>query len=227
MKKNQLFLIILSCFSVLSTTLLAQIDSIYYYNPDSTKEMFYVQKDMYSFRLVNGAEFSLSSSNPLVDEVKHLINTPRKLNLIKFTNGITAAEIQTFVQNNLNIPDFEFPAKVISKDKNSLSDYSQEKFQTTDDLILITFKDPYISQIDIDAFIDRNDLILAKAPLNGLSPDYSWPYEFSLIYNPENYQRNTIEVCKSIFENEHDIVLITEPSITYKDDEDDCLSTNE
>ena len=218
MKNNKLYLTILSFVSML--TLSAQIDSVYYYNPDSTKEMFYVQKDMYNFRLANGAEFNLSSSNAIVDEIQHLLKTPRKLNLIKFTNGVTEADIQNFISTNLNIPEFEFAAKVMSKDINSLTDYSQEKFLTTDDLLLVTFKDPLISQADIDAFMNRHDLILEQAPLAGLSSAASWSYEFRLIYNLENYDRNTIDVCKKIFEEENDIVKISVPSITYLDDAD-------
>lgn len=88
--------------------------------------MYYVQKDMYSFRLVNGEKFVPTTSSPIVAELEHLVNSSRKMNLVKFVSTATEADIQTFITTNLNIPEFEFASKVISKDINVITDYSQE-----------------------------------------------------------------------------------------------------
>ena len=225
MNKNNLFLFILSFVSVISLT--AQIDSIYYYNSDSTKEMFYLQKDMYTFRLANGAEFIPSTASPIVAEIEHLLNSSRKMNLVKFINTATEADIQNFIATNLNLPNLEFAAKVISKDINAITDYTQDKFILSNDILMARFRDPLISQTDVDAFMLRNGLALVFAPPSTMPNNLSWTYFFRLIYTPENYQRNTIEVARKIFENEYNIISSCTPDITLKLEDDGCIETNE
>lgn len=183
---------------------------------------------MYSFRLANGEKFIPTTSSPLIAELEHLINSTRKMNLIKFVNTATETDIQNFIQNNLNLPNLEFASKIISKDINAISDYSQEKFTLTNDRITVNFRDENITDTEITNFMQRNGLALVHEPYANLPHRKTWSYFFRLIYTPENYQRNTIEVSRQIFENEYDIVRICEPSMStdYKVDAE-CVSTSE
>ena len=190
--------------------------------------MYYVQKDMYSFRLANGEKFTPTVSSPLIAELEHLVNSTKKMNLIKFVSTATETDIQNFVSTNLNIPEFEFASKVISKDINSITDFTQDKFFLTNDKITVVFRNETITDTEIDAFMFRNRLALVHEPYANLPHRKTWSYFFRLIYTTENYHRNSIDVSRQIFENEYNIVKLCEPSMSTKNKIDaDCVTTSE
>jgi hypothetical protein len=58
-------------------------DSTYFYNDNGTKNWWYVQKDVFLYRMNTGACYTMSP-NSTIDECKHLTNTLRKHNRLKF-----------------------------------------------------------------------------------------------------------------------------------------------
>ncbi len=64
---NCSFFIFMLFFSI---NLFAQLDSISYNNPDGSKNWWYIQKDVYAFRLINGQEFNVNTLNAsIVDSI--------------------------------------------------------------------------------------------------------------------------------------------------------------
>lgn len=210
---------------IISLNINAQsVDSVFYYNESGQQEWWYIQKDVYAFRTINGLPYTGTDANmSVVDQKYHEPNTPRKLNIMEFKPTSTDPQKVT-EKNKVRIkPTFECEFPVITKEKTL--DKSFNKWKTVDDYILIVFRDSYISSSDVSQFAIRNDLILVHQPSNALPQDYSWTYIFRL--GPTRCgSSDPITVAKEIYVNESAIVKISEPNIrTFTSDV--CMTVNE
>lgn len=198
----------------------AQIDSVYYYNPDGTQNWWYIQKDVQCIRCLNGAEYTANPVNPSVVNSRNYENDNNNLNLQKFSAG--SSEVDREIEKNTarQHPTFEYEALVLTKDKNSANDFTKERFVKTNDEILIVFDDPNITIAQVNQFRTDYNLILAHKPSSSL-PTARWTYIFRL---KNKSITNTVEVAKIIGTDNR--VLSAEPNFIGGKPHD-CIGYNE
>ena len=221
MKKNViLFLTIAWAFQSFSQN----ADSIYYYRENGEKEWWYIQKDMFSFRLQNGLEYTNPETDfDVVDSVYHKNNSTRKLNILEFKENSNDGEREIEKNKPRNRPNFECEFLVLTKDK--FASKSEYKWKTSDDIVLVVFRDPGISNSDIAQFMNRNDLVPHHTPGNNLPSQVSWTHAFRI--RPDKCgQVSSIQKAKEIFENENALVKICSPNLKVYDSHCEVIQSN-
>ncbi len=190
----------------------AEADSVFHYDQNGNEVWYYIQKDVYSFRLQNGQEYVEPNIDMnVVDTKYHQSGGQRQLNVVEFKN--TSPESGRLIERERarNKPNFECEFPVVTKEKNVSKDLS--KWATSDDVLIVAFSDPHISQNEVQAFANRNDLILIHKPSNDLNNNYIWSYLFS-IQKIKCGVTNPITTAKEIYSNEDAIVEYVFPNIT-------------
>lgn len=193
-------------------------DSVYYFNPDGTKEYWYVQKDMYAFRMVNGQPYTDTYDAAIVEKIDHTINTGRKLNEMHFKNASNETGRTIEKDKVRNHPNFECEFSVLTKNKDL--DKSHGRWHTTNDHVLVTFRDNNFSQSELQQFKNKHDLILDYQPSNKLPDGFDKTYVFRLGSGKCGNHIDAIETAKQIWLQDNDKVKIAEPGIRlYKQPE--------
>lgn len=186
-------------------------DSVYYYRENGDKEWWYIQKDVFSFRLQNGLEYSNSETDmSVVDSTYQRKNSTRKMNLLEFRPNTNENQREIEKGRPRNQPNFECEFLVLTKDK--LAPKSDNKWKTSDDIILVLFKNAGISNSEVAQFMSRNDLVPYHTPSNNLPSQGNWTYAFR-IRTDRCGQTNSIKKAKEIFENESEIVKLCTPNL--------------
>lgn len=203
MKKLLLSIVTIICVGNIS----AQIDSVYYYNPDGSQNWWYIQKDVQCIRCLNGAEYTANPVNPAVLDSRDYESDNNNLNLQKFQSG--SSNTQRNIERNAakQHPTFEYEALVLTKDKLSVNDFTKERFVKTNDEILVVFDNPNITVSQVNQFRTDYNLILAHKPSSAL-PTARWTYIFRL---KNKSTTNTVEVAKIIGIDNR--VLSAEPNL--------------
>lgn len=202
----------------------AQLDSVFFYDHNGNQRWYYVQKDVYSFRLQNGQEYEDPNIDMnVVDRKYHQTGGQRKLNVVEFKN--TSLEPGREIEKNRarNKPNFECEFLVLSEEKDASKD--EGKWVTSDDILIVSFHDPHISQSQVQAFANRNDLLISHSPSNQLDDNYKWSYLFK-VKNNKCLLKNTIDIAKEIYENEHNILDYVYPNLSTVKFES-CTPVNE
>ncbi len=206
-KTTSVFTFLFSSFSLFSQA----TDSLYYYRENGDKEWWYVQQDVFSFRMQNGLAYSDPETDmSVVDALYQRPNSSRKINLMEFRPESNGSQRETERDKPRSRPGFECEFLVLSKDKNALK--SENKWKTTDDLLLVVFRDPGISAQEVTQFMNRNDLLPYHTPSNSLPSEGTWTYAFRLKPNKCG-QTNTVQKAKEVFEQEAALVKICSPNL--------------
>lgn len=188
----------------------------FYYNPDGTKEIWYKQQDVFAFRMINGLPYTGSFDQNIVESVDHKSNTYRRINEMHFKPTATPVQKQTERNKARNKPNFECEFLVITKQPNL--DKTYNKWHSTNDMVMVTFRDPNISMSEIQQFKIKHDLILDYKPSNKLPLEMRTTYIFRLGPTKCGSQKDAITTAKEIFEQDSFRVKIAEPSIQlYKE----------
>jgi len=203
MKRLLLTVAIIYCIDNLS----AQIDSVYYYNPDGTKNWWYIQKDVQCIRCLNGAEYNANPVNPSVVNARNYENDNNHLNLQKFSAGSTNIDRDIEKNTARQHPTFEYESLVMTKDINSVNDFTKELFVKTNDEVLVVFDKVNITFAQLNQFRIDYNLILTHNPSSSL-PNARWTYIFRL---NNRTTTNTLEVAKIIGTDSR--VLSAEPNL--------------
>jgi len=175
------------------------------------KETWSQQEDIYVFRLINKQAFTSQLDMSIVDSIVFYDVTGLKYNIIYFNQASTSSErqmIKEYIRSNVFF-EFEFPA--VTKSPND--DMTVKKWFISNDIIKIVFWDNSPTQTIIQYLKDKYDLFLEHEP-NPLLPkgNNSWTYAFGI--NPTGCKtRNAINVASEIYEQEGNIIKITEPLI--------------
>lgn len=216
MKKLLLPLATIICIGNIS----AQIDSVYYYNPDGTQNWWYIQIDVQCIRCLNGAEYTATPVNPSVVNSRNYENDNNNLNLQKFSAG--SSEVDRDVEKNTarQHPTFEYESLVLTKDKLSVNDFTKERFVKTNDEVLVIFENPNITVAQVNQFRTDYNLILAHIPSSSL-PTARWTYIFRL---KNKTTSSSVEVAKIIGNDNR--VLSAEPNF-ISGKPHDCIGFNE
>lgn len=194
-----------------SICLYAQTDSVYYYDHQGNKVWYYVLEDVYSFRLQNGKAYQNSDMDMnVVERNYHKPYNTRQINVMEFKESSPKTGRQTERIRVRELPEFECEYPVLGKLRKLTKE--EQPWYTTNDILLVAFADPHISQADVQAFANRNDLIIAHRPENGLDPDLSWTYLFYIQKNKCLVQ-DPVSKAGQIYEQEHEMLDYVYPNI--------------
>lgn len=193
--------ILISLF-VLNVSGQIQQDSVYFFNPDSTKNWWYVQKDVFTFRCSSGNALGVSCNPAVVDMVEYSPNSQRQQTTLKFNSNSStlqrALEINSLVQTGT----IEYATYTVTQEQPTNNNYSEDKFVKTNDLLIINFVSDNPTQQEINDFKSRNLLFMYHKPSNTL-PSANWTYIFRI--NPKRWS-NTFDAAKSIFNSEQSFI---------------------
>lgn len=219
MKKLLVFTLSLICVLDLS----AQIDSIYFYNPDGTKNWWYLQKDVVLFKCNNDSATTIQFDTTIVNQINFWNSDYRKFNELLISSSSTLQDLQNLKDTILNSAQFESFSPALTK--YPLLTYNQERFVKTDDQILVTFNDPLIDDNTINNFMIDYGLALVHKPSNLLDNTKNWTYIFR-VKPQEDTVFNSILIANLIFELEPTLVKISQPNV-YSGDFLDCQVVSE
>lgn len=198
-------------------------DSLYYYNPDGTKNWWYMQNDVVLFKCDNDLITSIQLDSTIVDQLNYWSQDYRKFNEVLINSSTTLAELQALRDTILNSPEFEVFAPAITK--FPYLGYAQQKFAKTDDQILITFHDPLIDANSINSLMMEYGLALVHKPSPLLDNSKNWTYVFRVKPQADN-MFSSILIANMIFEFEPALVKISQPNI-YSGDYSNCQTVTE
>lgn len=116
----------------------------------------------------------------------------------------------------------EFTTIAITQNKATQNDYSQEEYKRLDDVILVNFTDPAITETEVNDFMSRNYIELVHAPSTTL-PSATWTYLFRI--SPE--YSNTFQACRFIFNSEQGFVTRCIPNIVGLFEPGSCQPVSE
>ncbi|MFN7910414.1 MAG: S8 family serine peptidase [Bacteroidota bacterium] len=206
--------ILLVATLTISITSISQValppDSSFYYNPNGTKNWFYLQKDVLLYRMNSGACFTMSP-NSIIDNCQHLFSTFRKFNRIKFSAASSQIQRAMVINSIYTNTNFESFTPAVSKTKNAT--YLTADFKETNGLILVQFDPIAISSpTAVNAFANRNNLTLIHQPNSALPNATSWTHIFKINRDPKGIPNSDVfGVCQYIFTNEVGVIKNCEP----------------
>lgn len=217
------FLFFFGIFGI--STIYAQLpmaDSTYIYDQYGIKHWYYIQKDVYCFKLYSETKYT-GAINSCVANQSYWANASSKFNEVNFKSSSTNLQRYNQIIEIQNLPDYEMFS--IALTKIDTADFTQQKFYRTDDRILITFNDPKISNSEISNFASIYNLELVHQPSSNLPNSVSWTYVFRLI--PDKKKTITsIRLAQVINENESILVKLAEPNM-YSVEQSSCVPTTE
>ena len=193
-----LFFSYVSCFS--------QIDSVFLYMQDSTKQYWFYQQDVFAFHLINDESFI--ANDTIIDNVEYYLQD--KINVVKFKNTSTISQRNLFKQNISNQINFDYECFTVSTSKDNINDYTKNQFNVTYPFLIVRFYEDLVDSLIIDTFAIRNDLTLVDGPSSSMPNQYTWSFFFLM----DSVQSDTNFIkCQRIFENE-EIVKFIEPNMS-------------
>ena len=213
--------ILISLF-VLNVSGQFQQDSVYFFNPDSTKNWWYVQKDVFSFRCNSGDAYTQPYNTGVINSITYFPYSTRKQSEVRFNPNTPINQRENEMAAIQSADSVEFVSIAITQNKATQNDYSQEDYKRLDDVILVNFTDPNITEAEVDDFMSRNYLTLVHAPSTAL-PTATWTYLFKI--SPE--YTNTFEASRSIFNSEHGFITRCIPNIVELFEPSNCQPVSE
>ena len=205
MKKILLILLI-----ALTTVVYSQTDSAYYY-VDTFKTWYYPQKDMFSFKKIDGTAYTGILSSSIVDKLETSLSG---INSVYFKNSATETDILNTISIIETDPLFYSSYPVITKEY--LSNYTDEKHIITDDIICVVFNNPYITMTEVNNFAIRNNLSVYHTPVAGLPVGNRYTYLFKCnevtIRSSRSFANSSVVKAANIYENESSIVKYAIPN---------------
>jgi|SRR5690554_418172 len=208
---KKLFLIKVFVFLVYVCTIGQSIlpDSIYIYDENKQKDWYYIQKDVININLTDNSVLNINLPE-YVDTMYSYDNSYSIFNTICFSNESTEMERLNFINSVINLQNFNSIALEISREQET---YDKYLHYPTDDLIMVTFKNPMLSNSEIASFAQRYNLTLVYTPSSNLPTEVSWTYVFQN-KKPRSIEYSSIYLSNLINEIELDLVELAEPN-TY------------
>jgi len=210
-------------FTAISYGQLLGLDSTYIYKENGSKEWYYIQKDVYCFKLSSDTPYS-GGVNSCVSVLDYWNNTSTKFNEICFDPNSSAFSRVLQVNSIQNMPDYAISSYALTKASDST--FEAQKYYRTDDLIMVTFNDPLLDNASIDNFKTTYSLeMVYEPPFANLSNTVSWAYTFKI--TPIKGQAlNSIDLAQKINQNEPSLVKLAEPNM-YATSSLACTPTTE
>ena len=169
------------------------------------------QKDVFTFRLVNGQKFTGAVDSSVVENVIFNPNSARQLNEMRFTQSSTIAQREMTKIGIRQNPAFEREMQVVTKDPSA--DKSQERFFNLNDLVIVVFKDPFITPTEVDQFRIKHNVSLHREPFADLPAGVLGYYAFR---REPSDTRTTSDIAKTMWKADNAILLAVEPHIQLR-----------
>ena len=207
MNKFFTFLVLMAAFG--SHAQFSIPDSTYVYDENGQKVWYYIQKDVFTFRLSGDAEYT-GPVNNAVDNQDYWIDVPTHFNEIRFNPSSPMMQRYSQMMQVYSQSDYEISSVALTK--NASADYTQQEYYRTDDRIMVRFHDPNIAQTTIDNFMTTYSLALEHQPDPGLPSTVAWTYVFKII-PVKGEETNSVKLAQQINENEPALVKLAEPNM--------------
>ena len=189
------FKLLIFCVFIITIKSFSQIDSVFLYNTDSTKQFWYYQQDVYAFHLINDEIYN--ANDTIIDNVEYFKNNT--VNVVKFKNSSTTPQRDLFIQNIQNQSNFDYECYTVTINKNSINDHTKREYNVTYPSLIVSFYENRVDSLIIDSFAKRNNITMTHSPHSSLSNQFAWSFIFSI--DSIQLDSNFIK-CQNIFENE-------------------------
>jgi subtilisin family serine protease len=182
-------------------------DSVYFY-VNGIPYWLYIQHDVYTFRMQNGAEYAGSINPTIVVDFKYDDpRTSRQVNQFFFSSTSTEKEREDVKEEVRATAGFEAEFLTLTHSPNL--DFTYNEWKSTNDLVLVLFQDPEITPTEVDNFADTYNLTLMHAPENPQPPN-RYTYIFK-VNSQKDLTQTTAEAAAEIYEEASSIVYWIEP----------------
>lgn len=94
-------------------------DSTFTYNENRQKEWYYIQKDVYCFKLKDEAKY-LNYYHKAIDTVLYWNNVTSKFNEIHFNENSNLSEREEVIDQIRNLPNFEVESYALTREKQGV-----------------------------------------------------------------------------------------------------------
>jgi len=182
-------------------------DSTFTYNENRQKEWYYIQKDVYCFKLKDEAKY-LNYYHKAIDTVLYWNNVTSKFNEIHFNENSNLSEREEVIDQIRNLPNFEVESYALTRERNK--GYNERRFFQTDDRILITFQNQIIDESKVLDFANKYNLELIYKPSERLPKNLDWTYTFRI---KSKSNLTTIKLTQLLMEQEENIIKLAEPNV--------------
>ena len=167
------------------------------------------QQDVYVFRLTNKQAYTGQLNTNIVDSITFHNATGLKYNTIHF-NLLSTQQDREQIRNQIrndSLFEIEFPAVT----KFPAADRTQKRWQFTNDVINLVFRDPDPSPTTVQYIENKYNLTVMHQPNPALPKGAnSWTYAY--VINPTGCKtRNAMDVSREIYEKDSATVKIAEP----------------
>ena len=181
--------------SLISFNVIAFSDSIFFYNPDGSKNWWYIQQDMIALKFKGSQETSIDDlrRNSLVDEIDKFVLSQQSFTAIKFTPKSTLEERKVEIEKLKLSENVNFFTSVVTKNILTVNDHKANEYVLTNDIILVNFFDNNISDSELDRFMSVYHLDIYHKPSQNL-PKANWTYGFKI----NSISENTFQICQKI-----------------------------
>ena len=119
-----------------------KLDSTYYYNYDGSLNWYYFQKDVYSVSTVNSVAFNIETDSTIVSDVQQVSALGSSNTNVVFSANSTNDERSA---QSIALASTGLVTKrhlVVTKDKESYNDHTQNNYIETNGMVIVTFKTP-------------------------------------------------------------------------------------
>ncbi|HRO74784.1 MAG TPA: S8 family serine peptidase [Crocinitomicaceae bacterium] len=199
------------------------VDSVYLYDENGLPEWYYVQKDVFCFALTDNSKYT-GTLPPCVDTIVYYQNAYTQFNEIHFKPSSPQMNRLNCVNDIASLSTFKLLAPALSKTTNN---YTAKEFFQTNDLLMISFNDPNLSDSLISEFAERYALEVVFNPKElDLPEDVSWAYTFKMQASLKDKYRTSVGLAKFLNEEETALVKYADPD-TYTVKFLSCEPTNE
>lgn len=209
MKKFNKILLTIASTAFLNVTI-AQIDSVFYYNPNGTKNWWYVQQDVITFRCDNNQQYSGNFNPSLILNQEYWANDGRKMNEIHLTPSCSPMDAALMINSIRTSSEFDVFSLAVSKTVGLTC--SAGEYTKSDDQLLVVFKNS-VTQGQLNSFQQQYKLELIHAPDPSIANLAYWTYVFKVISRKAGSTMTSFEVAQEIFENEPTLVYSVEPNL--------------
>ena len=204
------FLFIFGTF-LISNKIFAQVDSVFWY-VNGHKDYWYIQQDVWVFRLINGQQYTSNCDPNVVEKVVYRDGAKQKYNEIHFKDNSIPNQREIEKQKIRADHLFRCELPVINKDRYEINNRIKKNWMVVDQQILVTFIDDNPTNSIINNFKAKWGLILVHTPKRGLIPRGA--YVFELINNQCNLNKTSISLSADIYAQDGgSVVKIVDPNI--------------
>lgn len=173
------------------------VDSVYIYDENGLPDWFYIQKDVFCFALNDNSKYT-GTLPPCVDTILYYNNAYSQFNEIHFKTTSPLTHRMNCVNTITSLSNFKLLAPALSKTTNN---YTAKEFFQTNDLLMISFNDPNLSDSLISEFAERYALEVVFNPKElDLPEDVSWAYTFKMQASLKDKYRTSVGLAKFLNE---------------------------